>query len=99
MIYEKKLKINNMISKLKDKNILKEIFTLVQSELNINGECRYTCNNNGIFFDLNLLSDKVLLNIENILLSNIIETESEPIFTSYEETDDSISKKNYIKDT
>ena len=85
-----------MISKIKDKNILKEIFTLVQSELNINGECRYTCNNNGIFFDLNLLSDEILLKIECIAMSCNIETESDTIKItpySYEENDDTSEMK------
>jgi len=114
MIYERKKKINNMINKIKDKNILKEIFNLAQSELNKNGECRYTCNNNGIFFDLNLLSDEILLKIETLLISNVIDTESDTIkFTSYslEDTEDTNNmsdiklsnkektfKNNYIKD-
>ena len=71
MIYEHKIKINNLISKVKDKNMLKKIFLLVHAELSDTdtGECKYTHNNNGIFFDLNLLSDKTLLDIEATIQS------------------------------
>lgn len=87
MIYEKKVKINNMINNVKDKNILKEIFYAVRDELTSDGTCKYTYNNNGIFFDLNILSDAVLIEIEKILNNNnMIETESESIkYNAYSE--------------
>ena len=80
MIYEKKIKLNNMISNIKDKEILKEIFLVVRDELTSTGICRYTYNNNGIFFDLNILSDETLEKIETIINNSLLnETESESI--------------------
>ena len=70
MLYEKKIQINNMISKVTDKEILKKIFTLVRDEL-IN---KFTYNNNGIFFDLNNITDSTLLQIESILIKCIENT-------------------------
>ena len=92
MQYEKKIKINNMINKVKDKEIFKKIFVLVHNELYTENDCKYTHNNNGIFFDLNLLSDETLLKIEDIILdSNTLDnTDSESIklsIYSNEETD------------
>jgi len=93
MQYEKKIKINNMINKVKDKEIFKKIFFLVHNELYTENDCKYTHNNNGIFFDLNLLSDETLLKIEETILdSNTLDnnTDSESIklsIYSNEETD------------
>ena len=70
MLYEKKIKINNMISKIVDKDILKKIFLLVQGEL----LDKYTYNNNGIYFDLNNISDSTLLQVESILIKSIDNT-------------------------
>ena len=64
MIRERILKINDMISKIKNKEILKEIFYIVQTELHNDNECKYTHNDNGIFFDLILLSDETLEKLE-----------------------------------
>ena len=90
MIYEKKVKINNMINNVKDKNVLKEIFFAVESELTSNGECKYTFNNNGIFFDLNILSDETLLRIEKILNCNINESDTETMKYNMYSTEDNI---------
>ena len=91
MIYEKKIKINNLINKVKDKKIFKKIFLLVHTELtDVNtGECNYSHNNNGIFFDLNLLSDETLISIEELLLDlNTSNTDSETIkYTLYSNDD------------
>ena len=93
MIYERKVKINNMINNIKDKSILKEIFQLVHVELNSTGECRYTYNNNGIFFDLNILSDNTLIKIEEILNNSIHDTEeSESIKYSMYSAEDMITQ-------
>ena len=70
MFYEKKIKINNMISKVKDKDVLKNIFLLVHEELKNTGDNKYTHNNNGIYFDLNNLKDDTILKIEAILLES-----------------------------
>ena len=79
MIYEKKIKINNMITKVKDKDILKNIFLLVHEELKNTGDNKYTHNNNGIYFDLNNLKDETLLKIEAILLEANDNTDSETL--------------------
>ena len=77
MFHDKKVKIKNMISNIKDKVILKEIFLLIQHELKSNGCCKYTHNSNGIFFDLNHLSCEKILQIEEIITNaNNTETES-----------------------
>ena len=68
-----------MIGKIKDKQVFKEIFYVAQTELQSEGDCKYSHNNNGIFFDLKLLSEQTLLKIEDILKNNIINTESETI--------------------
>jgi hypothetical protein len=67
MIRERIVKINDMISKIKNKEILKQIFYIVQSELQSTDECKYSHNDNGIFFDLKLLSDKTLEKLEYFL--------------------------------
>ena len=72
MIYENKIKINNMISNITDKVIMKKIFNLVRHELSISNDCRYTHNNNGIYFNLNLLSDTTLEKIEEIIKTSIV---------------------------
>lgn len=81
MIRDRIIKINNMISKIKDKQILKEIFYIVQPELQSSGECKYSHNDNGIFFDLKLLSDITLEKIEELVKQNlsIIHTETDSI--------------------
>ena len=69
-----------MISKIKDKQILKEIFYIVQPELESSGECKYSHNDNGIFFDLKLLSDNTLEKIEEIAKQNLtINTDTDSI--------------------
>lgn len=77
MDYEKKKKLNNMISKIKNKELLKELFLLVQSDQNDLGECKYTHNNNGIFFDLNILSNNTLLKMEELIIESNIETNTD----------------------
>ncbi len=76
------IKIKDMMCKIKDKEIFKEIFYIAQPELQSSddGNCKYSHNQNGIFFDLKLLSEQTLLKIEELLKSNISShTESETI--------------------
>ena len=76
------IKIKDMITKIKDKQIFKEIFYIAQNDLqSTDGECKYSHNNNGIFFDLKLLSETTLIKIEDLLKTNISSntTESETI--------------------
>jgi hypothetical protein len=78
---ERIIKIKDMISKIKDKQVLKEIFYISQNDLaSDDGNCKYSHNHNGIFFDLKLLSEPTLLKIEELLKNNISSnTESETI--------------------
>jgi hypothetical protein len=63
------IKIKDMITKIKDKQVFKEIFYIAQNDLqsSVDGECKYSHNDNGIFFDLKLLSETTLLKIEELL--------------------------------
>ncbi len=62
------IKIKDMIGKIKDKQILKEVFYIAQFELqSTDGDCKYSHNDNGIFFDLKVLSETTLLKIEDLL--------------------------------
>ena len=80
MSYERKNKINTLINKIKDKAILKSIFTIVNMDINKEGDSKYTYNNNGIYFDLNILNESVLLEIENIVLkATITDNDSDTI--------------------
>lgn len=75
------IKIKDMMVKIKDKEVFKEIFYIAQAELQSGAECKYSHNNNGIFFDLKLLSLQTLLKIEELLKNTISSnnTESETI--------------------
>ena len=92
MLYEKKIKINNKINKIKDKEILKKIFLLVHEELKNTGDNKYTHNNNGIYFDLNNLTDDTLLQIEAILLETV-DTDSDTLKLNIYSADDT----DYLK--
>jgi len=95
MFYEQKIKLNNMINKIKDKNTLIEIFKVVSIDIYNNGEPKYTYNNNGIYFDLNILSNTTLYAIENIVNNTIYSVESESIkYTLYsqDENDYNVTK-------
>ncbi len=63
-------KINDLIKKIKDKDVLKEIFFLVRSDSNAN----YSHNNNGIFFDLTILIPTTLEKIEELVKNNLTQT-------------------------
>jgi hypothetical protein len=78
-----------MISRIKNKELLKELFLLVHAELNNTGECKYTHNNNGIFFDLNILTDETLFKIEELLTSSYNQdTDSDTIKLNIYSADD-----------
>ena len=78
---DKIIKIKDMIGKIKDKQIFKEIFYIAQQDLSSDdGNCKYSHNHNGIFFDLKLLSESTLLKIEELLKNSISSnTDSETI--------------------
>jgi len=75
MDYSHKKKINDKIEKIKDKEIFFEIYNTVKDELNNNKNI--TINNNGVYFDLNKLSNETILKIENILNEHFISTDTE----------------------
>ena len=86
MDYNHKKKLNEKINSIKDKDIFFKIFNIVKDELyNDTGQKKYTENYNGIFFDLNKISDKKLYEIEDLLKENSI------ILT---DTDSSVTNKN-----
>jgi hypothetical protein len=72
------IKIKDMITRIKDKQLFKEIFYIAQPELQSTGDCKYSHNHNGIFFDLKVLSNDTLIKIEDLLKThNNTNTESE----------------------
>jgi hypothetical protein len=78
------IKIKDMMEKIKDKQIFKEIFYIAQPELqSIDGDCKYSHNDNGIFFDLKVLSDNTLLKIEELLKTTLSATNTESETISY----------------
>lgn len=62
-IYRKK-NIVKMIDGINVKKILIQIFKIILEE-----KINYTRNQNGIFFDLNQISDEKLIKLENFLLT------------------------------
>lgn len=67
-------KLVNKISKLKNKKDFVEIFNIIQMELGKN----ISINRNGIFFNINALSDECIINLDKFVNSiNDISTETE----------------------
>jgi hypothetical protein len=75
MDYTHKKKINDKIEKIKDKQIFFEIYNSIKDE--INSSKNITINNNGIYFDLNKLSNESISKIENILNEHLITTDTD----------------------
>ena len=75
MDYSHKKKMNDKIGKIKDKKILLEIYDNIKEE--INRDKNITINNNGVYFDLNKLSNESLLKIQDILNEYFISTDTE----------------------
>jgi hypothetical protein len=93
------IKIKDMIGKIKDKQIFKEIFYISQQDLSSeDGNCKYSHNHNGIFFDLKLLSEPTLIKIEELLKQSISanNTDSETINYNVYYNDD-INETSYFK--
>jgi hypothetical protein len=67
MDYDHKKKINEKICLVTDKQIFYDILNIIKDDLNDKNEKKYTKNNNGIFFDLNKISNENLLKIEQLL--------------------------------
>lgn len=79
------------ISKLSNKNDFIQIYKIVNLEL----ENKLSINRNGIYFNLNLLSDKTIENINNILEKT--ETETQTITDQPKITYETYNKDNYIE--
>lgn len=77
MDYNSKIKLNEKISLIENKDILKEIFNIVKSDLIIDGKKKYSQNSSGIYFDLLIISDNNLLKVKELLDSYFSETDSD----------------------
>ena len=95
MIRDRIIKINDMIRKIKDKQLLKEVFNIALPDLQSNGDNKYSVNDNGIFFDLKLLSDNTLEKIEELLKQNI-STETDSVTFSMHCSDDDTVERNIV---
>ena len=92
------IKIKDMINKVKDKQILKDIFYISQQDLlSEDGCCKYSHNHNGIFFDLKLLTEQTLLKIEELLKTNISSNNTESDTINYNIYYDELNEKSYFK--
>jgi len=90
--FRKNLK--NKISKLSNKNDFIQIYKIINSE----SENKLSINRNGIYFNLNLLSDKTIEDIYLILEKNESETQtcSEPNKIIYETYNKDTNIENFI---
>jgi len=78
MDYNTKKKINDKISKIKDKDVFFKIFDILKPDLyNKNGQKQFTQNSNGIFFDLNKISENSLFKLNNLLDEIVNSSESD----------------------
>jgi hypothetical protein len=77
MDYNSKIKLNEKISLIENKDILRNIFEIAKEDLIINGKNKYSQNSSGIYFDLLLISDENLLKIKELIYEYFSETESE----------------------
>lgn len=77
MDYNSKIKLNEKIYLIENKEVLKEIFEIAKSDLIIEGKKKYSKNSNGIYFDLLLISDDNLIKIKELINSYFSETDSE----------------------
>ncbi len=79
---EYRYRLGNKISKLREKKDFVSIFNLIQLELGQN----ISINRNGIFFNMNALSDDCIENINDFLNKineNIVETDTKIKYKSY----------------
>lgn len=77
MDYNSKIKLNEKISLIENKDILKKIFEIAKDDLIKNGKKKYSHNSSGIYFDLLLISDDNLLKIKDLIYNYFSETDSE----------------------
>jgi hypothetical protein len=90
--FRKNLK--NKISKLSNKNDFIQIYKIINSE----SENKLSINRNGIYFNLNLLSDKIIEDISFILEKSETDTQtcSEPSKIIYETYNKDTNIENFI---
>tara|TARA_Y100000590_G_scaffold256647_1_gene288193 strand:- start:5185 stop:5550 length:366 start_codon:yes stop_codon:yes gene_type:complete len=77
MDYNSKIKLNEKITLIENKDVLKNIFEIAKEDLVIDGKKKYSQNSSGIYFDLLLISDKNLLKIKDLIYNYFSETDSE----------------------
>jgi len=77
MDYNSKIKLNEKISLIENKDILKKIFEIAKDDLIVNNKKKYSKNSSGIYFDLLLISDKNLLKIKDLIYTYFSETDSD----------------------
>lgn len=88
--HQKKLEINDKIKKIQNKQIFEEIFNIVKNYI----KASMTVNNNGIFFDLNVLPNKILKKLDEYLDEQIecnISSHKTLQYSSYSINDDDLS--------
>jgi len=94
---KKRNKILNKIKKINDK----KIYLLIYKVINDDKNCPISSNNNGIFFDMNLLKDESIEKISNIIEENIDESSSSTdtnfTYTPYKENNDLCSEDLDVK--
>ena len=97
--------LNKRMSEIKSKKCYKKIFKIIHEEnLKDPKKNKYTTNDNGVFFNLNTMSDEVLSKIDAVI--SLYETKYNPLSTQYEidhsetnetnetnETDDNVSSE------
>lgn len=87
-----KKRINEKIKNIKDKKLYIQIYDILKTDENF----KPSFNNNGIFFNLNLLDDITLIKINYLLNNDIqIDEKEELTYTSYyiESYEDKLHKK------
>ena len=76
--FQQKKKLAKNIGKLSSENDYKKLFKLVEDD-----GVTYTINNNGIFFDINLLNEETLYKIDDLIKLSINNKEEELVYNSY----------------
>ena len=77
MDYNCKIKLNEKITLIDNKDVLKKIFQIAKDDLIIDGKKKYSQNSSGIYFDLLLISDENLFKIKELIGNFFSETDSE----------------------
>lgn len=62
-----KIKINNKIKQIKDQKIYIDIYNIIKTDSNF----KPSLNNNGVYFNLNILDDITLIKIDELLNNDI----------------------------